>query len=201
MLACASCQEEVEELRIAADALPVSAPAMRPPPALKERIMREVEREAALLATAGPTADRAPRPRRRWRFSLPMPALAALACGALLVGLGVGALVFGGSSSQTVQFTALVRGASAKLERGSDQSMIIATGMPAPPRGRVYQVWLKKDGTLHPTNALFLPRGDGSASASVSGDLKGVDAVVVNTEPDGGSDTPTGAPVLTATLT
>ncbi len=206
---CTACRDEVEELRIAADALPVSAPAMRPSPALKARIMAEVEREAALLAAAGPQADRPPRERRRrWRerFTLPMPALAALASAALLVGIGAGALIFksGGGSSSQVAFVAdpkLAPKASAMLERGADQSMVVAHGLPAPRQGRVYQVWLKKGDKLVPTDALFMPRGDGSASASVAGDLHGVDAVVVNTEPDGGSDTPTGQPVLTATLT
>ena len=69
---CATCRDEVEYLRVAAEALPVSPPPMLPPPALKARIMAEVEREAALLAAAGPEADRPPAPkRRRRRFALP----------------------------------------------------------------------------------------------------------------------------------
>ena len=61
---CTTCQADVDELRPAAEALPMASPPMRPPAALKDRIMAEVEREAALLAEAGPggrqAAARAP---------------------------------------------------------------------------------------------------------------------------------------------
>src|SRR5262249_52693033 len=49
---CELCRSEIDDLAGAADALPVSAPAMVPPPELKARIMAEVNREAALLAAA-----------------------------------------------------------------------------------------------------------------------------------------------------
>jgi anti-sigma-K factor RskA len=206
---CAACRAEVDELAVTVQALPLSAPPLRPPPALKARIMAEVEREAALLAAAGPQADR-PRPkreRRRWRSWLPlgMPAVAALTCVALVIGLGAGALIFRTGSGQTVQFTAdrsLGANASAELELTGGTATMVARGLPAPKSGRVYMVWLQRAGHApEPTSALFLPRRDGSATASVAGDLKGVEKVIVNTEPDGGSNTPTSPAVLTATLT
>ncbi len=55
---CAICREEVDELRPAAEALPMASPLMAPPPELKDRIMAEVEREAELLGAAGAGADR-----------------------------------------------------------------------------------------------------------------------------------------------
>ena len=56
-------------------------------------------------------------------------------------------------------------------------------------------VWLKRPGHApEPTSALFTPRRDGSATASVTGDLDGVETVLVNTEPLGGSTTPTSDP-------
>ena len=58
---CPACRDEVERLRVAADALPVSVPLVPPPPALKDRIMTVVEAEAELLASADPVA----RPARR----------------------------------------------------------------------------------------------------------------------------------------
>src|SRR5262249_11953636 len=81
----ALCRAEADELRVAAQALPLSGPPVLPPPALKARIMAEVEREAALLGNAREAAPRkAP---RRWTFSrLPMPAV-ALACAALIAGV------------------------------------------------------------------------------------------------------------------
>src|SRR3954462_4957661 len=76
---CPACRAEVSELRVTVEALPVSAPPMLPPPALKARIMAEVEREAALLASAGqPTGTQPAARKRRWRrrLRMPMPALA-----------------------------------------------------------------------------------------------------------------------------
>jgi anti-sigma-K factor RskA len=204
---CAACREELDDLRVAAEALPVAAPPMRPPPALKARIMAEVEREAELLRSAGPAADRAaPPPRRRFAFprlAFPAPAAAALACAALLVGLGVGAWLFGSSGGHTVDFRrspALTASATAELDVKGNNAVLVARGLPEPATGRVYQVWLQRDGQApEPTAALFTPRRDGSAMASV-GDVKGVEKVMVSSEPLGGSPMPTRAPILVATM-
>ena len=45
---------------------------------------------------------------------------------------------------------------------------LVASHLPAPPSGRVYQVWLDKGGKApEPTNALFSTSSDGSASVDV----------------------------------
>jgi anti-sigma-K factor RskA len=204
---CPSCRSEVEELRVAAEALPVSPPPMLPPPALKLRIMAEVEREAALLASAG-QPDRAAAPekreKRRWFSGLGFPraAMGALACVMLVIGLGIGAVVFGGGSNpRTVPFESTIQQASAQLEVGDDGATLVANGLPPAPAGKTYMVWLSRPGHApEPTSALFTPRRDGSATASVTGDLKDVDAVLVNVEPVGGSTTPTSDVLLTAKL-
>jgi anti-sigma-K factor RskA len=204
--ACPACRAEVTELRVAVEALPVSPPPMLPSPALKARIMAEVEREAALLASAGQPTRTAPaaRKRRSWGLRLPMPAL-ALACAALIIGLGAGAVLFGGrSDSRTIPFKAApsLQQAKAELELGDNGAIIVANGLPPTPDGKVYMVWIQRPGHApEPTSALFTPRRDGSATASVTGDMKGVENVIVNTEPVGGSTTPTSDPLLTATLT
>ena len=46
---CDECRRDVAELKVAADALPVSVPIVSPPAALKDRIMSVVEQEAELL--------------------------------------------------------------------------------------------------------------------------------------------------------
>jgi anti-sigma-K factor RskA len=198
---CPTCRAEVSELRLAAEALPVSPPAMLPPPALKARIMAEVEREAALLASAGtPERTAAPaRLRRRWSLAFPR---AALACALVAVGIGVGALVVGGSSTRTVPFQSTIQQASAELEVDGGTATIVASNLPPAPAGKTYMVWLSRPGKApEPTSALFTPRSDGSATASVTGDLKDVDAVLVNVEPVGGSTSPTSDVLLTAKLT
>src|SRR5829696_425467 len=91
---CPACREEVDQLLPAARALPISVEPVAPPPSLKARIMAEVEREASLLAAAGPEADR-PAPEqehRRRRLSLRIPRLvpAAVAGVLLIVGIAIG---------------------------------------------------------------------------------------------------------------
>jgi anti-sigma-K factor RskA len=201
---CPACRDEVEDLRVAAEALPSSPPPMLPPPALKARIMAEVEREAQLLAAAS-SPPRTARPERRPArfggvFALPRPAFAALACALLAAGVVLGGVLFS-SSARTVDFQSTLPQASAELKLEDDGATLTADRLPPPPAGRVYMVWVQRDdGTIEPTSALFTPRADGTATASVSGDLDGVENVLVNTEPPGGSPQPTSAPVLTAAL-
>src|SRR5215208_6757170 len=209
---CAACREEVEQLLPAADALPISVDPMAPPPALKARIMAEVEREAALLAAAGPEADRPPAAARRRRFRLPslhVPRLApvAVAAALLLVGAGIGVAVtqFGGEEPHTVSAqvtdTARAPDAVADVEVNDDGATLVAHGLPAPPSGRFYQVWLKRPGHApEPTSALFTPSTDGTATASVPGDMDGVAQVLVTDEPEGGSRMPTRDPLLVADM-
>ena len=198
---CAACREDVDELRPAAEALPMASPPVLPPPALKDRIMAEVEREAELLASAGGAPKPAPkRAKRRFGLRLPMPAV-ALACAALIAGVVLGGVLFGADGGRTIDMQSTLPNASAELEMTDDGAILVANNLPTPPEGKVYMVWIQKPGQApEPTSALFTPRRDGSATASVTGDMDDVETVLVNTEPLGGSTTPTSEPFLTASL-
>ncbi len=206
---CAVCREEVDELAPAARALPASAEPMAVPVGLKARIMAEVEREAALLAAAGPEADRPPAPARRRSWRLPaLPRFASLAGAAavLIVGvaIGLGASQLGSDEPTTVTATvdaAVAPKAGAELEVADDEATLIAHGLPQAPSGRVYQVWLKRAGHApEATSALFLPRGDGTATATVTGPMHDVEQVMVTDEPLGGSKVPTREPFVVAEM-
>src|SRR3954453_20130506 len=192
------------ELAGAAGALPISAPAMLPPPALKARIMSEVNREAALLAAAGASADRPEaKPRREKRRWFGLPSI-ALACATLLAGIGVGAAVFagGGGTTLSVAATGAAAKAVAEVDVSGDKAVLVAHHMPGPGQGKTYQVWLKRPGEApQPTSALFTPLSDGSATATVTGDLHDGDQILVTAEPAGGSPMPTSNPVLAAQMT
>jgi anti-sigma-K factor RskA len=201
---CPACREEVDQLRPAAQALPVSVEPMAPPPELKARIMAEVEREAELLAAAGPEADR-PQARTRRRLHLRVPRLVpvAVAVALLVVGvaIGVGATALRGGPERTVAAEVSAPGATVSLEVNGQEGRLLARDLPAPPSGRVYQVWLKRDGHApEPTAALFVPSRDGAATASVPGTMEGIDQVMVTDEPDGGSPQPTGDLLAVADL-
>ena len=197
---CPTCREDVDELRPAAEALPMASPPVLPPPTLKDRIMAEVEREAALLAEAGPAADRptaAARPRRRFRLpALSGWRLAPVAAALLIVGALGGAVLTGGDGIRTV-----AAGPNAQVEIDGDNAKIVADMSP-PPEGRVYEVWVvpKGEKAPRPTNVLFTPRQDGSVEAAIPGSADDIAQVLVSDEPPGGSETPTGDVVMQANL-
>jgi anti-sigma-K factor RskA len=201
LAACPACQAEIDELRPAAEALPMASPPMQPPAALKDRIMAEVEREAALLAQAGPAADRPARERRRFRLSLGGWQLAPAAAALLIVGVLAGFLIRGGGDG-TQTFSA---GPNAQVRVHGEKATFVAQNMTAPPQGKVYEVWVVPKGAKagdppKPTNVLFVPRANGSAEAAIPGSASDISQVLVSDEPPGGSDTPTGDVVATAKL-
>ncbi len=204
---CPHCRAELARLQATADVLPISVASHEPPPHLKSRIMAVVGPEAELLQAAGPAADRvAPSRTRRHRLVLrPMPA-AVLASALLAVGLGAGSLLRGdeaGPEPRSIVATADVPGGRAVLQQGTQAARLVVNRLPAPPRGRIYQVWLERgdDGRPpEPTSALFSVDRHGRASVDVPGDLRGVKAVLVTHEPLGGSTVPSRTPIVRATL-
>jgi anti-sigma-K factor RskA len=208
LVTCDECRERVVDLQIAADALPLTAVQIAPPPELESRIMAIVRSEADLLSAAGARADAPPstKPTRRpwWRWTLlsahPLPAAVAAS---MLIALGVvvGILLSGGNDTRTVQGTVQIASAPAaraSLQLTNDATKLSVRHMPPPPSGKVYQVWLKRPAQdPQPTKALFGVDSHGDADVEVQrGKLKGVDQVLVTAEPDGGSMKPTSNPVI-----
>jgi Anti-sigma-K factor rskA len=199
---CPVCREEVAQLQAVADSLALGVAPAKAPQGLHARIMATVHAEADLLRAAGHEADTVPAPRhskRVWRLA---PALAsALALG---VGLLVGALAINtGSSERTEVIRALVatpgHRATAELRKVGSHLDLVVVGLPAPPPGRIYEVWLERGAQApEPTDALFSVTKAGSGSVGVPGNLQGVSKVLVTDEPLGGSLKPTRNPVIVA---
>ncbi len=204
--ACAACRAEVADLLPAARALPMASPQMTPPPELKARIMAEVEREAALLAQAGAPDREAAAPKRSRRRWLMGWRLAPVAAALLVAGVLAGTALDRDSSGEPVERTLAVTvdperapDGSAELRVSDGEAVLVGRGMPAPPEGRVYQVWVMPEGsnTPEPTDVLFSPRADGSVMAAIP-NVNKAKMVLVTDEPMGGSDEPTRTPVMTA---
>jgi len=111
----------------------------------------------------------------------------------------------GGGNSKTL--TALVDhsvapsgAASLHVPGDRKNALLTVQGLPAPGAGRVYEVWVQRGGTMQPAGALFSVGTGGSGSAGIPGSLKGVEAVAVTAEHDGGALKPTQMPVLTVKL-
>lgn len=201
---CAECRAEVEELRVAANALPNAVEPVPPPPSLKASLMKTVEREAASRAPA------APRRRAPWldlSFLRLRPLTAGFAAATLLVtGMlaGYGVSRISGDEPRTLSAsvdTARVGNATASVTIPADgeQAVLRVEGLPATGADSIYQVWLKR-GERVTSQSLFTVGADGSGAAAVPARVEGADAVMVTREPAGGSPAPTEEPVLTVTL-
>ena len=197
---CVSCREEVAQLQSVADALAVGVPRVDAPTSLRARIMATVYAEAELLSAAGHEADRVA-PARSVRRGLIPAFAAALALG---VGILVGALAINTESSprtEVIHAAVAIPGhrVTAELRKVGSHLQLVVEGMPAPPPGHIYEVWLER-GTRapQPTDALFSVTKTGAGSIGVPGDLRGVSDVLVTAEPLGGTLKPTRTPVIVA---
>jgi hypothetical protein len=85
----------------------------------------------------------------------------------------------------------------ASLQHAGSRNELIVSGVPEPPIGEVYEIWLNRPSARpQPTDALFTVTSEGDAVVEVPGELRGVSQVTVTSEPLGGSSSPTSAPVL-----
>jgi anti-sigma-K factor RskA len=190
LMACEECQEELRRLNEAVEALPRSVTPHQPPPSLKTSLMDVVKAEAG------------PAPARH-RFVVPQlrPAIAwaAAAC-VLAFGVGVGLSELAQDDGDARTLSAQVDeqrlpDASASLSVSDDGSVLEVEGMPEAGRGRVYQVWVERDGAVEPASIFDVDAG-GRGAAAVPESLDDVTAVMVTRERRGGAQQPTEMPVL-----
>jgi anti-sigma-K factor RskA len=205
LMACAECQQEVARLRPAADAIAHAVEQFEPPPALKRSLMQVVESEAGEAEGARTPA----RPGRRFALRGRGPILAgwprlagaaaALVLAGAAIGLGVDRAARDGSSTRVVAAITRLPGASARLHvrDGADATLRVA-GMPVLGPGRVYEVWIQRDGVVRPAGALFAVQSDGSGAAAIPRKLAPGDRVMVTRERAGGVAQPTESPIVSA---
>ena len=201
MQSCPDCRAEVAELQLVVDDLPTTVPRAEAPQELRQRIIATVRAEAAVLHAAGHEADQPPRRLGRWRT----PRLSFAAAGASLAAIAavIVLLTVGGSSphEKVIEAKVTIPGARAALHQRSGHTELVVAKMPQPALGKIYEVWLSPSkGHYVPTNALFSVTGKGSGEIDVPNSLHGIKQVLVTAEPLGGSQQPTSAPVITATL-
>jgi anti-sigma factor RsiW len=209
---CGECQEELERLRPAADALPGSVEQFQPPPRLKASLMEVVEREAQaeqpapsrprLTARLGfprrAEGPRFPRPAARPRFFRP-----AVVAAVLLIGLVVGFAVaqLGGDETRTVAATvdrAMPQAGGSLRIAGDDRATLRLHDMPELRAARVYQVWLQHGDRLVPARTFEVgPSGAGRVELP---DVGEADGVYVTREPRGGAQVPSEDPIVSVPL-
>src|SRR4051794_9773065 len=197
---CPECRSEVEELRMAADALPRSVEPFAPPPSLKRSLMEAVREDVKparrpLLERLGLSGARVPR-----------LAIAGAAF-ALVVGVVLGTQLSTGDGGghrviAAVPDRSRVPDASATVtvpEGRDGPAQIRVTGLPSPKPGQVYEIWLKRGDQLQP-GPLFNVDARGNGAGAIPDDLDGVSAVLVTRERTGGAQVPSEAPIISARL-
>jgi anti-sigma-K factor RskA len=192
---CGPCREEVSSLQAVANSLPAAVPQLRSPAALRDRVMVTVQSEAE-LRTAGTRGRRRQAERPTWRLALGSLAATAVAVVLAVLVLGGGS----GGSTRVIRARVSAPTATATLSLTSGHGTLRIAGMPRTAPGHVYEVWLERAGRALPTDTLFSPTSAGTATVGVPGSLKGVKAVMVTAEPDGGSRQPTSKPVIEARI-
>jgi anti-sigma-K factor RskA len=209
---CGECQEELERLRPAADALPGSVEQFQPPPRLKASLMEVVEREARAeqparrprlrLTRRGAPGRPAVRtrltpPAVRRRFARPA-VVAAVALIGLVVGFAVAQL--GGDETRTVAATVdrAMPQAGGSLRIDDDRATLRLHDMPDLGGARVYQVWLQHGDQLVPARTFEV--GQSGAGRVELRDIRDADGVYVTREARGGAQVPSEDPIVSVPL-
>lgn len=200
---CAECRAELAWLEPATEVLVSDIEQVEPSPRLKHRVMAAIDDDLARDSAPKPALKPA-REKRGWLTGMLRPAVVGAAVAALFVGVALGVVLDGSDDSPTAPARQVVTGESTI---GADAVMVASggtgtlkmTGLDRPEEGQVYQAWIQRGQSVEPTASLFVPDRDGTATASIP-DLSGVTAVMVSSEPSGGSPQPTTAPVITVSM-
>jgi anti-sigma-K factor RskA len=196
---CDRCRDAVTAIQPTVDALASAVTPLAAPGTLREQVMSSVYENARAQRADSPDGlvRRLALAPQRWRSALASAAVASALTAVLVLALATG------SNSRVrvirVPVTTTPR-ASAILRVSGGHAELEVLGMPQSAPNRVYEVWIKRGGALLPTNALFTVTARGNATVAVPGDVRGAMAVLVTSEPRGGSPAPTRTPVIVAPL-
>ncbi|WP_066944343.1 anti-sigma factor [Streptomyces lushanensis] len=211
---CPACAQEVRELAATAARL-AQAVAVRPPPALKQRVLRRIateRQEPPRVAPLPRSGGGAGRGRALSRFSLAACLAAAVTFGGIAVWQHQEAQDARRRAQETHQRAEelatvlaapdaevvtgkLTGGASGTVvvSRGRNRAAFIASGMPKPPAGKVYQLWYDDGGTMRPAG--LMDPSAGSDTVLLAGRVGSASGMGITVEPSGGSPRPTSEPV------
>jgi anti-sigma-K factor RskA len=199
LVGCEICREDLEHLRVAAEALPRSVEQYRAPESLKASLMTAVRAEAPQ-----PERTRARPALGRFRPAFPRLARAATAAALALVLVAVGFYELGqradeGERTLTAQADdARVPEASGRLVIPDDESegaILEVNGVPRSRGREVLHVWVRR-GDQVVRSSMFEVGAEGRGFAAVPDDLGEVDLVMVTRE-QRPVPAPTEEPILT----
>jgi anti-sigma-K factor RskA len=209
---CTSCVQEVRELASTAARLG-RAMTETPSPRMKDEVLRRIATERQ----EGPLTARSEKVRGGYGRAATRFALAAcVAAAAAFGGIAVWQHQEARDAQQQVQAaqtraealasvlaapdakatTGKVGGgasATVVVSRSRDRAAFVASGMPQPPSGKVYQLWFNDDGTMRPAG--LMDPGARTDAVLLEGPLGKASGMGITVEPAGGSAAPTSAPL------
>lgn len=196
---CIVCCDELDAFGAIADELAMVAPQRSVPRELRRKVMGSVRAE---LGAPAARARRDHRHLRAARRFAPRPALV----GGLLAGVAlalIGGLELAPSGSTGIRvIQARVNGpaGSARLNLAGAHAELRVSHLPRPSAGRIYEVWIERNGGAPSPRSLFSVSASGAAQVAVPGDVRGGSTIMVTQEHAGGSLVPTQPPVIVATV-
>ncbi|MFE0421201.1 anti-sigma factor domain-containing protein [Streptomyces sp. NPDC058953] len=210
---CEPCARESAELGATAARLGLAASAV-PRPGMREEVLRRIttvrQEPPRSPAPARPAGGRARVPLARWALAACLAAVTALGgtawwqydraedarsrAHAVEQRAAEIAAVLSAPDAK-VDAGALDAGATGSVivSRGRDRAVFVVSGLPRPPAGRAYQLWLDDDGTMRPAGLLDPGRTD--QTVLLRGAVGGASGMGISVEPEGGSAQPTTAPL------
>ncbi|MFE6040484.1 anti-sigma factor domain-containing protein [Streptomyces sp. NPDC056452] len=212
--ACEACTQEVRELSATAARLGLAV-SITAPPALRDRVLREittVRQEPPAHGRSGRAGAPAGRAGRWSTYALAACVAAAAAFGGVAVWQNQVAQDARQEAHRAQQHNEQLarvlsapdaRTGSGALDGGArgavvvsqseNQAVFLASGLARPPGGKVYQLWFNDDGTMR-SAGLMNPSAPDDA-VLLDGPVDGASGMGITVEPAGGSEQPTSAPL------
>jgi anti-sigma-K factor RskA len=199
---CERCREEMRWFEPALQTLPESVTRQEPPPRLRESLMAEVRSDAGRAgAQSGeerPSLFERVRDgwgRRGLRLAAGFAAAALAVAGVAGYEIGKGDGENGGNTVLSSQ----QHGISVKMVREGDGGTLHLANLHRLPPSKVLEAWVERDGQVEAVPALLVPDRHGQAETTIA-DMSGVATVMVTEEPQGGSEEPTSAAIVTMSV-
>jgi anti-sigma-K factor RskA len=209
---CDVCSTEVRELRetVAELGATYETPA---PAGAEERLMRTIhEQHSEAPATKTVVSLDAARRRPRVAMYLLAAASVVLAMTLGVVGLSAYSANQRSTSAEGVLKLATMPDAhlmplpipssssSLVVSEAQNEAAVLASSMPMPAAGHVYQVWTKDSAGTMTSVGMFVPSKKGTVAQMLVADVRTTKAFMITVEPAGGSSQPTQAPIAEVQL-
>lgn len=206
---CPACREELRSYQAVTDQLALAAPMAEPPPALKQKLMDQVQRRMQAVEPA--RLEQTP---SFWQrlvsiFGRTAPAwglaslalVLALAASNLLLWRQMGQITASQPEMRVIKLTSANTGTPANglivISTDGNHGTLVVDDLPTLPETEEYQLWLVRDGK-RASGGTFSVSKDGYGSLWVHSPepLASYTSFGITVEPAGGSPGPTGSKVL-----